>query len=891
MRGDASNSWRRYLRFWGSDAAADMEDELAFHLEERVRDLVSAGLSEAEARRRAASMMGDAEALKRECIAIDQAGEVAAARRDWLIGVRMDVRQSVRQLTQARALTFIAVMTLALGIGATMSLYSIIDSVLLQRLPFENADRIVSVTETHAGERSSVGPGQYTEWVRRNRVFETLTARTGATFNLLLRDREPQRVMGAWVTTNFFATFQLPPRHGRYFDATEGTPASNHVVVLSSELFDRQFGGDARIIGSAIELNDEAFTVIGVAPVGYRTYENDALLWVPLALSPQQTTRFNEHWLIVAGALKPGITAAAAQADVERISRELAQLEPNAMLDRSARVTDYREELAADYSRQLLILFGAVVFILLLACLNVSSLAIARVNARRREMAVRSALGASKSRIARQLVTEGVVLAALGGAAALVVAAAATRILIAIAPAGVPRIAEAGLHWRVIVFGALITALCGAVLGLLPAIGAVHASPETALRESGRAVAAGVVRDRLRSVLVAGEVAIALALVTGAGLFVRSAWNLQQQDPGFDAANLVTLRFSLPGARYDSRALLASTFDRVISEVESVPGVVDAAAVSVVPLAGPSADVAVRVEGRTLDPARLPTTQYQIATPGFFETLRIPVQRGRGITTADREGSGDVVVINEALARLLWPDGADPIGKRVSCCTSGPERWRTVVGIAGDVRHAINEDPLPAMYIPHQQAQPDTYVWFSNSLAIIARTRSVTPETFSQLTAAVRRVDPALPIYNAQTIAATREQSTASTRFSLILLGTLGAVAAALAALGIYGVISFHVQQRTQEIGIRMALGARTRTVIALVMRQGALLAFAGIACGLVLSLLSSRVLSSMLYDVKPSDPATYTAVVIMMCLIAALACFAPARRAASVDPLQSMRG
>jgi predicted permease len=881
--------WRRYQRFWGADVARDVDEEMEFHIEMRMEELLSAGMTEWQAREEVMRRIGDMNALKSECQSIASQQEEMVRRRDWLTGLRTDVAVSLRQFARAPLITVIAIITLALGIGANTAIFGIVHAVLLQPLPFRNADRMVAVHETRQGNENTVGPGQYTEWTRRTRVFESLSAYTSSAMSLV-EGGAPMRVPSAWVTPSFFRTNYIAPEYGRYLQDSEGVPGNAHVVVLSHELFASRFGSSPSIIGKTIHLDDTPFTVVGVAPRGYRMNEDDPQLYVPLALTPEMESHFGEHWLRVTGVLKPGVTLEAAMRDMERVSREIAALHPDEMVDRSARVDDYQRYIAGDYRTQIFVLFGAVGLILLLACLNVSSLLIARVNARRKEMAVRAALGATRWRIARQLMTESLVLAMAGGAAALVVARAGEALLLWIAPAGVPRLANTTLSGTVLLFGAALTLLCGGALGVLPAIGSVNVNPERTLREAGRSSGAGASRDRLRNVLVTGEIALALMLLIGAGLFVRSALKLSHVDPGFNADNVVSVRFALPGTRYDTNEKVTSAYRDVLSRLATTQGVRAAAAISSVPLNGYDVDVLLDVSGKSYDPGHKPDTQFRIATPGYFELMGIPILRGRGIQESDHANAQNVVVINQALAKLIWGN-ENPIGQRIACCTRDTAKvWREVVGVTGNVRHRLDAEPEPEMYMPYEQVPSDIWGWFGNSLGIVARANAISPSLFSSIRNTIASFDATLPVYDVESFETLRAKSTASTRFSLILLTSLAGIAIVLAAVGIYGVIAFFVQQRTHEIGIRMALGARRTDVVTMVVRQGVGLATFGIGAGLLLAFGASRALRSLLYQIDPFDMLTYVVVALCIGVVAVVACVGPARRAAGLNPLSTLR-
>ena len=889
MREDTAPAWRRYSRFWGSNPSADVSEELAFHMEQRTAELMSEGMSELEARRETMRRIGDLDALTRECRALSTEKERMERRRDWIGETRMDVRLALRQFKRVPVLTAVAMITLGLGIGANTAIFSIVNAVLLRPLPFQDAERVVAVREMRDGEDYQAGPGTFTEWTKRARVFESLSAQTGATFNLTEGDA-PERVSGAYVTPSFFATNHLAPQLGRYFVESEAEEGNNHVVVLSHDLFVRRFGSDRSLIGRSILMNEEPFTVVGVAPAAFRVDRNDAEMWVPLSLTSADRARFNEHWLIVYGKLKPGVSLESANADLVRVTKEIAALHPEEMDRWSAAAIPARQWISGDYRKQLLVLFGAVGVILLIACLNVSSLLVARATARRKEMALRSTLGASRWRLVRQITTESVVLAMLGGVVALLVARFALTGLLRIAPEGVPRLDGAALTGNVLLFCAVSSLVTGFLLSALPALRASVVDLQRTLRDSGKNSSEGNTRDGVRSLLVIGEVALSLALLAGAGLFIRSAMNLNRVDAGFDPSNLMSLRFSLPGQRYSTPEQVAQAYNDVVRRIKNVPGVESVSAAGSVPLSNGAIGVSMQLPDRTFHSNDIDQyMHFNAAMPGYFDLMRIPIVRGRAITAQDRANSTPVAVVNEALAKRTWPN-ENPIGKRIACCSGGgPRVWREVVGVARDVKLSLEALPEPEMYIPHEQMTPMSWGWYSNALTVVYRAKGGA-QTLPAVRNAISGFDSNLPLFGIRSFDELRKRSTATNDFSLSLLSCLAAVALALAAVGIYGVIAYFVQQRTQEIGIRMALGARSADVIGMVMRQAAVLAVFGIAGGLFLAIAAGRAVQSLLFDVQGTDWVTYGAVSGCMALVILIATWIPARRATRVDPLTSIR-
>jgi len=879
-------SWRRYLRFWGPDIRSDVDDELAFHVELRVDQLVAQGMDRPAARAEAWRRIGDAEALARTCREIDGERLTNARRRAWVLGTWTELRVAARQLRRYPVLASVAVLTLALGLGATTAIFSVLYAVILRPLPYADSDRMLRITETMRGQETSVGPGQFTEWLARTRAFESLGAYLPTTFNLT--EGTPERVRAAFATSGLFRARYVQPALGRYFLPDEDQVGREHVVVLSYGLFEQRFAGDARIVGRPIRMNGETYTVVGVAPSEFSIATPGDQLWTPLALTAQHQLTFSDHWLTVYAKRKTGVSQAQAQRDIERVSRELAQLHPDEMVDRSARVHDFRDDLVADHERSLTTLFGAVGFVLLLACLNVTNLLLARATARRKETAIRAALGATRARIVRHFLMESLVLAAAGAVLAFFVSRLTLRALLGLAPAEIPGLDRAGQGPATAVFLAATSIGVAVFLGLLPALRGLR-SVEPALRTGGRTGEATSTRDRLRSVLVVSEVALALALVAGAGLFVRSARKLNEVDLGFSPNGLITARVSLASSRYSTPEMLQRTYLDLVDRMRRLPHVVSASANSTPPLAGGAVGVDVRVQGRTYAPGNEPDARFHIVTPGYFETARTQLASGRLFTGLDSEHAPLVAVINETLARQLWPNES-AIGKRIGCCADGPAPWREVIGVVRDMRQFLRREPVPELYVPMEQTPPATWSWHGNSLAFVVRTDGDIADATREIRAAIAETDPTLPVYDAHTYDELLKIASASNRFSTVLFSVLAGLALVLAAVGLYGVLAFSVAQRSFELGVRVALGARPLDVLALVTRQGMLLVGGGLALGLALAMATSRVMASLLYQVGPADPVTSLAAGALLVAVGALACYVPARRASRVDPTTALR-
>ncbi|HEU4473278.1 MAG TPA: ABC transporter permease, partial [Gemmatimonadales bacterium] len=618
----------------------------------------------------------------------------------------------------------------------------------------------------------------------------------------------------------------------------------------------------------------------------------DEELWVPAAFSAERLAMHDEHYLAVFGRLRPGVTAAQAEAELQDLARWLQTAYPKENRDRGIIMSSFMEELVQDYRPRLFVLLGAVGFVLLIACANIANLLLARGAAHSREMAIRAAIGAGRGHLLRQALTESLVLAAAGGLLGLLAGYWGVSLLAAYGPADVPRLAEARVDGPVLAFAFGLTVLSGLVFGLAPALRTAGRMPHEALKEGGRSGSRSGSRDRLRNVLVVGEIAVALVLLTGAGLLIRSAIALNGVDPGFDPRGVMAGRVSLPEAGYETPDQVIRAFERIEERLQAVPGAAAGALVSVAPLEGGGSNGLVP-EGRPLDISSAINSQRRLVTPGYFATMRIQLVRGRTFTADDRRGAPLVMVINETLAREAFP-GEDAVGKRIACCEPGPDgspNWKEVVGVVRDVRaQGLDEAPVPEFYLPMVQAPAAAWTWDDRTMSVVVRAQGDPVALMTPLRGAIADVDPALPLYQLGTMDGRVVDSMAQTRFSTTLLTAFGAIALILAAIGVYGVISYGVTQRTQEIGIRMALGARRADVVGMVVRHGAALAAIGLVVGLAGALALSRLIGSLLFQVSPTDPPTFATGTLVLTTVAVLAAVLPARRAAQTDPMVALR-
>ncbi|HEX8140381.1 MAG TPA: ABC transporter permease [Pyrinomonadaceae bacterium] len=810
-----------------------------------------------------------------------------------------DVRYGLRLLLKRPAFTLIAVLTLALGIGANTAIFSVVNAVVLRPLPFAGPERLVMVWETMPGnDRRSVAPGNFTDWQRQAQSFEQLAGYSSAALNLT-GDGEPERVTGAAVTANIFKTLGVEAARGRTFTADDAEREGGRVVVLSDGLWQRRYGSDPNVVGRSLSLDDKTYTVVGVMPAGFR-FPIQSELWIPgsrgSAVSPSLAAQFPEsnlsterdiHIYSVIGRLKPGVTLGQAQAEVATIAERLARDYPETNRGLGVNVIPLHEQIVGGVQSILFILLGAVAFVLAVACTNVANLLLAHAAQRERELAIRIALGAGRWRLIRQMLTESLLLSLTGGAVGLLIAMWGVDLFVALSPGDIPRLNEVGVDGRLLGFTLFISLATGLGFGLLPALQATRLDPQHSLKEGSTKATEGRRRRRVRNLLVVAEIALAQVLLIGAGLLVISFARLQSVEPGFHPSHLLTARLSLSVTKYKESAKKIVFYNQLLERMRAIPGVERVGLVMNLPLSGSNMNRGFVVEGRPEPkPDENVTVDYQVISPGYFETMQIPLVRGRAFTERDAEDGPRVCVINETMARKYFP-GEDPVGRRIAFGdTSKEESWRTIVGIAGDVRHArMEEPPFPGAYTPYAQ---DRESWSRMSLVI----RSTGDP--SALAAAVRRevmaIDPAQPISNIQTMEQVMAASVTRPRFTMLLLGLLASVALALAVVGIYGLMSYSITERTHELGIRMALGAQASDVLRLVLGQGLRLILIGIALGLAGAFALTRLMASLLYGVSTIDPVTFVVVSLLLTVVALLACYLPARRATKVDPMEALR-
>src|SRR5882724_3381292 len=875
---------------------AEIIEELSQHLAEQYEEAMTRGASEEEARQRVFEELSAPDLLERELEHVESAapGNSVApgieTKGNMLADLAQDVRYGLRTLLKNPGFTVVAVSALALGIGANSAIFSVVNAVLLRSLPFKNPDQLVMVWENaaHLGfPKDTPAPPNFLDWQRQNSVFTGMAAMVERSFNLT-GVGEPERLDGRRVSANLFDVLAVPPLIGRTF-VPDDDRLGTHVVLLSYRLWQRRFGSDPSIIGRAVTLNGENYTVIGVMQrgvhlPGYGNWNDE--LWVPINFTNEEITERGNHFLDVIARIKPGITLKQAQAEMETIAARLAKEYPRYNTQIGATVTPLHEEIVGDIKPALLVLLGAVGFVLVIACANVANLLLARAAVREKEIALRLALGASRTRLMRQFLTESVLLALLGGGFGLLLAFAGTRVLKTFVPATVLQAQTINIDAKVVVFTALIALVTGIVFGLAPAMHASHSSLNESLKEGGRDSAATSKGNRLRNLLVIGEVAVSFILLIGAGLLINSFLHLRNLDPGFRADHLLTMRVDLSVLKYPDGERRSAFFDEVLRRVRALPGVQSAAAAGNLPLTYNGDSMSIAVEGiPDPPPAQWPDVIYRAIGPGYFATMGIPMVRGRDFTEQDIGDSKDVVVISEKTAQHFWP-GQDPIGKRLKPGSSTSNTpWREVIGIVKDVRqNEFIAEPKMQMYFVHRQLKELA----ANS--IVVRT-SVEPMSLAtSVRNAIWAVDKDQPVANIDTMDHIVSEAIARQRFSMLLLGIFAGLALVLAAVGIYGVMSYSVAQRRHEIGIRIALGAQRADVLRLTMKQGLKLVGLGLLIGLASAFVLTRVMASLLFGISATDPATFASICVVMVGVAALANYIPALRATKVDPIVALR-
>jgi putative ABC transport system permease protein len=805
-----------------------------------------------------------------------------------------DLRFGARTLARNPGFAVVAVLTLALGIGANAAIFSVVNAVLLRPLPWTEPDRAIMIwSRWTAFDKTWVASGELMDYRRRARTLEQVAAWADGQVNLT-GDGDPERVAAGGVTANTFSTFGVRPLFGRTFTAQEDVPNGPDVVVLGHALWSRRYAADPAIVGRSILIDGRPSEVVGVMPRDFvlpTDFQNPepSQLWTPLQLDPASTDH-GSHGLYAAARLKPGATVSQAAAELHGIAKAMTSegLYPPQMQFDTV-VLSLTDEVVGAVRPAIVLLFGAVGFLLLIACANVANLLLARAEARQREIAVRSALGAGSLRVVRQLLTESLVLSAISAALGLALALGGIRFLAWWNPANIPRVSGVTLDARVLVFTAIVALMTSIIFSLAPAMRAMRADLTDSLKDGSQSSSSGGGRQRFRNALVIVEMALAVVLLTGAGLMLRSLWSLQRVDLGFDPSNVLTMRLSLPQASYKTPEEVVSFYQRLLERVRATPGARTAGAVRALPLASTIGDFGLRIEGYVPPPGTAAKGDWEIATDGYLEAMGERLVRGRAIVPSDTSDSMLIALVNEELARRYFP-GQDPLGRRLKIGGSAERPWVTVVGIVADVRHNdITGIVKEKFYVPHTQ-------WHRSvgnpirSMNLVVKASGDPVSLIGPIKQAIRELDASLPIADVRTMDEVVSATLSTPRFTGVLLGVFAALALALSAIGIYGVLSYVVSRRTREIGIRLAIGAGRWQVLRMVLRNGLVLSFAGIALGIVAAAFATRLMHTLLHGVTPGDPATFAAVALGLAGVATLASLIPAWRATRVDPVIALK-
>ena len=803
-----------------------------------------------------------------------------------------DIRYGFRGLLKHPGFTAIVVITLALGIGASTAIFSVVDSVLLRRLPYATADRIVAIQELNQlGKRVQVTSANFLDWRAQNTVFEHLAALRQTTSNLALSDHA-ERVELAQTNANFFDVFGLKPQYGRLFIAQDEAAGHEPVVVVSNALWQRRFASDPSLVGKPITLDSKNYTVIGIAPAGFQ-YPNKTEVWTPpLKLVPELwpnqdvTQTRGMGYLAAVATLKPGVTLQQAAGEMETITARLRQQYPDTNNRRFNRVVSLHEHLVGDTNKLLYLLLGAVTFVLLIGCANVANLLLASGASRQKEMAIRAALGASRSRVMRQLFTESTLLALIGGVVGLFIAywglAAITKFL----PGDFPRLNEIHMNLRVLGFTFVASVLTGILFGLAPALQISRPDVQETIRETGRGSVGSRRQSRFRQALIVVEVALSVVLLVGAGLLFRSFMRLQSVNAGFISEHVLTATLTPSGTNYTKQADYDKFYSQVLEKVGALPGVQDAGVINTLPLdKGPTAGF--RIEGQPVTtPDKWPSANYRSVSPNYFRAMGIPVVQGRAYTERDNSNSPNVMIVNQKLADEEF-GGQSPIGKRITFGNTDANRqpvWFEIVGVVANVRSLeLREEPTAEVYFASLQD-------YWPAMSLVVRSNVDLSNLGGSIRQIVNEVDKSVPVSNVKMMDHVVSESITQPRFNLFLLGLFSTVAMLLSAAGIYGVTAYTVTQRTHELGIRIALGAQVSDVLKMILGQGMAVIFVGLIIGLAAAFGLMRLLRSLLYGVGENDPLTFVAITGVLLLVALLACYIPARRATKVDPLEALR-
>jgi putative ABC transport system permease protein len=858
----------------------ELDEEFRYHLERQIEENINKGMTAGDARNAALRAMGGIEQQKERCRDM--------RRVNFIEDLAQDLRYGARVLIKSPVFTTVAVLSLALGIGANTAIFSVVNGLLFRPLPYPDSQRIVAIWHTPPQEsfpgldKFSVSPANYLDWKSQSDAFEQMAVFGYAGFSLS-SGNDPVAVTGAFVSSDFFSVLRANVSQGRAFQAEEEQPGRDRVVVVSHKLWQRAFGANPNLIGQTLTLNSQTFTVIGIMPAGFE-FPREAELWAPLAWDDKERETRSIHDYQVIARLKPDTSLAQAQAQMRTISSRLEQQYPEADKGWGAVVIPLQEDLIGDIRPALLVLFSAVGFVLLIACANVANLMLARGANRQKEIAIRIALGAGRARIVRQLLSESVLLATIGGLLGLLLAVWGSGLLVRLSADSLPNPGEIGIDGWTLGFTLLVSLGAGIAAGIAPAFQFTKADTSETLKQGTGRTGGSSVKQGTRKALVICEVALSLILLIGAGLMIRSFWKLQHVDPGCNITNTLTMSIGLSSIKYSDPHQQAAFFDRALEQVGALPGVVSAAATTTVPLAGSGSTQPFTIEGRPESAvAEQPMALMRYISPDYFRAMGIPLRQGRFFSDQDREGSVPVIIISEAMARQFWP-GQDPIGRRLTPSFHHQQGPREVVGVVGDVKaQGLDAEASAMMYVPYKQA-PRPY------MTLVARTASDPQNSIQAISKAIYSLDKEQAITNVRTMEQTLADSISGRRFNMMLLIVFAALALVLAAVGVYGVMNYAVALRRRELGIRIALGAQAGDVLRLVLGQGLMLTLAGIGAGLAAAYGLTRLMASLLYGVTATDFLTFFIVSGTLVAVGLLASYLPARRATKVDPMIALR-
>ncbi len=878
-----------------STREAEIVEELAQHLEDHCAELTASGMAREDAVQATLAALDQDSSLSQELERVERLIRLeptvlgGSRRGNMVADFGRDLGFGLRLLRKNPGFTTIAVLMLALGIGINTSMFSVVNAVLVRPLPLDDPDRLVIVWESIRGQRARATAPNFADWREKNRAFSGITAVEFTDFNIT-GGGDPERASGARVTAAYFGLLGVKPILGRTFLAEDERAGASPVVVLSEGFWRQRLAADRNIVGKTLSLNRLNHTIVGVVPARMLLRSTPEQLWTPLILTAEDMKATGSHHLLVIARLKPGVSAEQADSEMDVLARQLESVRPQSNKGFSVRVVKLQEQLVGDVRPALLVLMAALGLVLLISCVNVANLLMARAASREREIAIRASLGASRSALVRQLLTEGVLLSIVGGGIGLALSFAMTNSLVAFLPVDLPHVERVSVDGLVLVFTVAVSLACGLLSGLIPALRAGRTSLLRGLGSSAPISTGSTRHHRARSVLVVSEMALSVLLLISAGLLIRSFLLLRQVSPGYNPNGTLGVQLALPDSKYPDGSSIANFYQNVLEEVGTIPGVRVAAAASDLPMGGSGISLVFRVEGTPLlPPGEMPFVFYRAISPEYFTVLQVSLLRGRPLEASDQAGRARVGVINETTARRYF-SGKDPIGQRI-VLDDGLETPLEIVGIVRDIKHfGLDSEPYPELYFPFPQAPPLYWDWVDRSLNIVLRADGDPASILPAVRTRIWSVDKDLPVFNTRLLDQLIFDSFSERRIYMFLFVVLASIALLLASVGLYGVISYSVAERTKEIGIRMALGAARADVIRLVLFKALRLSVAGVLLGSIAALGATRAISGMVFGTTTHDPITFLAVAVLLVGVATLAAFIPTARAMSVDPLVALR-